>query len=166
MTCISLVARRKILLQGEIYGDRNISMYRFFLFGLMAQVGCGGLGLQQFKGDSGGADFSVEPEGEILFGSLPVNDALEQSINIIAGSKVGITNVYIDNDPSDSFSLPPNLPLPILLEEGTELPVKIVFSPTSIGAYTAWVVVEAEGDTLQQRSLQGQGCNPSDANCG
>ena len=130
-------------------------MRLFSISSLMLMLNACGYGLEPFViGDASGGLLSIEPAQPINFGSLAVGTFEKQEIRLVAEGSVGVEDVYIDGDSAFRFEAEP--PVPKILEDQAEMPIKIIFEPEAVQNYNATFVVVSGGFELERR-VQGAG---------
>ncbi len=142
-------------------------MKKFGLFAsfVLTMPACGGIGLEEFNGETGSLGLEVEPASQVIFPDSPVAfPATQQEVLLKASGDdaIIVTQVFLEGRDAAEFSLP-SLPFPRAVQPGTELPLKVGFIPPSVGEFRASLVVIAEEEGIQVfRALLGKGC--TDAN--
>jgi hypothetical protein len=129
----------------------NTTCRPFWILGLLINSGCG-YGLQAFVSDSGKTGFlNIEPSQPIDFGAVSVGDFVQKEVVLIADGSVGVEDVFINGDMA--FSLAADPPVPKILQDQAELPIKIVFEPPMIQSFNGTLVVVTGGIELERRIL-------------
>lgn len=113
--------------------------------------GCG-YGLQSFVNDEQGSGLlSIEPAEPIDFGTISIGSYEQVQVMLVSEGSVGVEDVFIDGDDAFTFAAEP--PVPKILDDQSELPIKIIFEPTMIQAYNGTLVVVTGGLELERRIL-------------
>ena len=122
---------------------------------VMVTLNACGYGLQPFvAGEEGGGLLNIEPSQPVSFGNISVGTFEKQEVRLVAEGDVAVEDVYLDGDTAFRFEAEP--PVPKILEDQTEMPIKIIFEPQSVQAYNATLVVVSGGFELERR-VQGTG---------
>lgn len=130
-------------------------MRLFGIAGLLLGLNACGYGLEPFvMGDASGGLLTIEPTRPVNFGSLSVGTFGKQEIRLVAEGAVGVEDVYLDGDSAFRFEATP--PVPKLLGDQSEMPIKIIFEPLAVQSYNATFVVLSGGFELERR-VQGAG---------
>jgi len=132
----------------------------------MLTTGCGTYGLEPT--DTGGipSSLGIDPFGEIDFGEHSTNankSARKDILLFVDGDQpLAIIDVFLEGGDSTIFSIPPDLPIPILLQPGSDFPVSLGFSPDSTGSFRGEMTVLIDDGTSEgayiNRPIVGVGC--------
>lgn len=133
-------------------------------------TGCGTYGLDAT--DTGGmaSSLGIDPFGEIDFGKHDLDapkSARKDVVLFVDGDQpLAIIDVFLEGGNSEIFRLPEDLPLPILLQPGTDFPISLRFSPTSGGTFRGELTVMIDDGTeagaFINRPISGEGCSDTD----
>jgi hypothetical protein len=128
------------------------------IFPISSLCSCG-YGLQSFYPEESVGKIIIDPSSPIEFGSVLINEYELFQATLIANGSVVIEDIYIDGDAT--FALPNELPIPKVMTDGDELPVKISFSPSSPQNFNAQLVI-VNGNIEVERRITGTGCSGND----
>lgn len=128
------------------------------IFPISSLCSCG-YGLQSFSPEESVGKIIIDPASPIEFGSVLVDEYKLFQATLIANGDVVIEDIYIDGDAA--FTLPNELPIPKVMADGDELPVKITFSPTNPQNFNAQLIIVNGGIELERR-ITGTGCTGND----
>ncbi len=144
---------------------------RTLLFTLAAFcAGCGTYGLDATDTGAVASNLGIDPFGEIDFGTHDLNapkTARKDIILFVDGEQpLAIIDVFLEGGNSEIFMLPDDLPVPILLQPGTEFPISMRFSPNASGTFRGEMTVMIDDGTAEgayiNRPIVGEGCTESE----
>ena len=132
----------------------------------MAVTGCGTYGLEPTDTGMMPSSLGIDPFGEIDFGEHDPSankSARQEIVMFVDGEQqLAIIDVFLEGGESEIFSLPPDLPLPILLQPGMQFPVSLRFDPNAPGTFRGELTVMIDDGTEAgayiNRPLVGEGC--------
>ena len=136
-----------------------------FVLGFLT-TGCGTYGLEPSDTGMLPSALGIDPFGEIDFGQHSPNasrSARKDVVLFVDGEQqLAIIDIFLEGGESEIFSLPPDLPLPILLQPGIQFPVSMRFAPSSTGTFRGELTVMIDDGTEEgayiNRPVVGEGC--------
>lgn len=130
---------------GAATGTLTIGPDRF----LLSSNGIGAQLTYSYAGSSG-APVTVQPQGTVLFSSVPLAQSSSTAFTIVntGSSAATITNIGVVGSTATAFTLP-NLPaLPVTLQPGASYNFTIKFSPLTQGLNTANMLINGQSFVL------------------
>ncbi len=135
---------------------------------LLSQVGClGTYGIDDMHEESQfGAQMLLEPSMDLTFPQIPegMSSETELVITSTGDASLALESVVIGGLDSDVFALP-DLPLPMMLPAGANMPIRIYFEPSTEGQFRAELTVSTRNQesVTVTREVVGQACRDYDA---